>query len=45
MLSKRGYGLLWNNPAAGRVEFAANGTRWVADRARHLKVLITPKGL
>ena len=29
--SSRGYGLLWNNPAIGRVELAANGTRWVAD--------------
>ncbi|MBM9510167.1 glycoside hydrolase family 31 protein [Actinacidiphila acididurans] len=35
-LSSRGYGFLWNNPAVGRVEFAANGTRWVADRARQI---------
>ena len=32
VLSSRGYGFLWNNPAVGRVEFADNGTRWVADR-------------
>ena len=27
--SSRGYTLLWNNPAIGRVELAGNGTRWV----------------
>ncbi|NJP46458.1 glycoside hydrolase family 31 protein [Actinacidiphila epipremni] len=40
-LSSRGYGLLWNNPAVGRVEFAANGTRWVADRARQIDYWLT----
>ena len=40
-LSSRGYGLLWNNPAVGRVEFAANGTRWVSDRARQLDYWLT----
>jgi hypothetical protein len=34
LLSSRGYGLLWNSPAIGRAELAANGTRWVADSAR-----------
>lgn len=29
VLSDRGYGLLWNNPAVGRVEFASDRTRWV----------------
>ncbi|MEV7740156.1 family 31 glucosidase, partial [Streptomyces sp. NPDC088921] len=33
LVSSRGYTLLWNNPAIGRVELAANGTRWVADSA------------
>ncbi|WP_165218084.1 TIM-barrel domain-containing protein [Schaalia sp. ZJ1691] len=28
-LSNKGYGLLWNNPAVGRVEFAKDFTRWV----------------
>ncbi|MFZ1997391.1 MAG: hypothetical protein WAU75_24960, partial [Solirubrobacteraceae bacterium] len=28
VLSDRGYGLLWNSPAVGRVEFAENATRW-----------------
>ncbi|WP_329371892.1 family 31 glucosidase [Streptomyces sp. NBC_00669] len=40
-VSSRGYGFLWNNPAVGRVEFAANGTRWVADRARQLDYWLT----
>ncbi|WP_424528016.1 TIM-barrel domain-containing protein [Sphaerisporangium viridialbum] len=40
-VSSRGYGLLWNNPAVGRVELAANGTRWVADRARQLDYWLT----
>src|ERR1700730_11967427 len=35
-VSSRGYGMLWNSPAIGRVEVAHNGTRWVADHARQL---------
>jgi len=41
MLSNRGYGLLWNSPAIGRVELAANGTRWVADSARQIDYWVT----
>jgi alpha-D-xyloside xylohydrolase len=41
MLSSRGYGLLWNSPAIGRVELAANGTRWVADNARQIDYWVT----
>lgn len=41
LLSNRGYGLLWNSPAIGRVELAANGTRWVADSARQIDYWIT----
>lgn len=41
LLSNRGYGLLWNSPAIGRVELAHNGTRWVADSARQLDYWIT----
>lgn len=41
LLSSRGYGLLWNNPAVGRVELAANGTRWVADSARQIDYWVT----
>jgi alpha-D-xyloside xylohydrolase len=41
LLSSRGYGLLWNSPAVGRVELADNGTRWVADSARQIDYWIT----
>ncbi|HEY0189014.1 MAG TPA: TIM-barrel domain-containing protein [Cellulomonas sp.] len=41
LLSSRGYGLLWNNPAIGRVELAENGTRWVADSARGIDYWLT----
>lgn len=41
LVSSRGYGFLWNNPAIGRVELAINGTRWVADSARQLDYWIT----
>ena len=41
LLSSRGYGLLWNSPAIGRVELAANGTRWVSDSARQIDYWIT----
>ena len=41
VVSSRGYGLLWNLPAVGRVEFADNGTRWVADSARQIDYWIT----
>ncbi|WP_298322030.1 glycoside hydrolase family 31 protein [Haloactinopolyspora sp.] len=41
VLSSRGYGLLWNVPAVGRVEFAENGTRWQAGQAREIDYWIT----
>jgi alpha-D-xyloside xylohydrolase len=41
LLSSRGYGLLWNNPAIGRVELGASGTRWVADSARQIDYWFT----
>lgn len=31
VISSRGYGFLWNNPAVGRCEFAVNLTRWTAE--------------
>ncbi|KUO16471.1 glycoside hydrolase family 31 protein [Streptomyces dysideae] len=34
--SSRGYGLLWNNPAMGRVELGADATRWVAEQTRQI---------
>ena len=41
VLSSRGYGLLWNNPAVGRVEFADNVTRWTAAQAPAIDYFIT----
>jgi len=41
VLSNRGYGLLWNMPGLGRVEFAANATRWQAQEARQLDYWIS----
>jgi len=33
-VSSAGYGFLWNNPGVGRVELAANMTRWVMEATR-----------
>jgi alpha-D-xyloside xylohydrolase len=41
LFSSRGYGMLWNSPAIGRVELAVNGTRWVADSARQIDYWVT----
>ncbi|MEA3346300.1 MAG: glycoside hydrolase family 31 protein [Chloroflexota bacterium] len=41
LLSSRGYGFLWNNPAVGRVELAHNGTCWVAEAARQMDYWVT----
>ncbi|TDU02585.1 alpha-D-xyloside xylohydrolase [Streptomyces sp. 846.5] len=41
LVSDRGYGLLWNSPAIGRVELAETGTRWVADSARQIDYWVT----
>ncbi len=41
LLSSRGYGFLWNNPAVGRVELAQNATRWVAEAAPQIDYWIT----
>ncbi|MCR6494135.1 TIM-barrel domain-containing protein [Cellulomonas sp. P24] len=41
ILSSRGYGLLWNVPAVGRVEFADNMTRWSAGQAREIDYWVT----
>jgi alpha-D-xyloside xylohydrolase len=40
LVSSRGYGFLWNCPAVGRVELAANGTRWFAERAREIDYVV-----
>jgi alpha-D-xyloside xylohydrolase len=41
LLSNRGYGLLWNNPAIGRVELGRTATRWVSDSARQIDYWVT----
>ena len=41
LLSSKGYGFLWNNPAVGRVELAQNATRWVAEAAPQIDYWIT----
>jgi alpha-D-xyloside xylohydrolase len=41
VLSSRGYGFLWNNPAVGRVEFAENATRWTASQSRAIDYFVT----
>ncbi|MEV1084596.1 TIM-barrel domain-containing protein [Streptomyces sp. NPDC050211] len=39
--SSRGYGLLWNNPATGRVELGTDTTRWVADGGGRVDYWVT----
>jgi alpha-D-xyloside xylohydrolase len=41
LFSSRGYGLLWHNPATGRVEMGAAQTRWVAEATSQLDYWIT----
>jgi alpha-D-xyloside xylohydrolase len=41
LFSSRGYGLLWHNPATGRVELGETRTRWVADATSQLDYWIT----
>ncbi len=41
LVSSRGYGLLWHNPAIGRVELGQNQTRWVAEAAQQMDYWIT----
>lgn len=41
VLSSRGYGLLWNNPGIGRVEFASNVTRWSAPQSKGIDYWVT----
>jgi len=41
LISSRGYGFLWNNPAIGRVELGYNATRWVAEAAPQIDYWIT----
>lgn len=41
MMSSRGYGLLWNNPAIGTVNFGTNRTEWIAQNTKKLDYFIT----
>ncbi|MGN0298974.1 MAG: TIM-barrel domain-containing protein [Lachnospiraceae bacterium] len=41
MVSSRGYGLLWNNPAIGTATFGVNKTEWYAKSTKKLDYFIT----
>ena len=41
MVSSRGYGFLWNNPAIGTAVFGTNKTEWYAKRTKKLDYFIT----
>ena len=41
MISSRGYGFFWNNPAIGTAVFAANKTEWVAKSTKKMDYFIT----
>lgn len=41
MLSNRGYGFLWNNPAIGRVTFGTNHTEWTSKSTKKMDYFIT----
>lgn len=41
MMSNRGYGLLWNNPAIGTVSFGTNHTEWHAKSTKKMDYFIT----
>lgn len=41
MVSSKGYGFLWNNPAVGRATFGCNYTEWVCEATREMDYWIT----
>jgi len=41
VVSSRGYGMLWNNPAIGKVVFGTNFTEWVAEQSSQLDYWVT----
>ncbi len=43
MISSLGYGMLWNNPAVGRVTFGKNYTEWIAESTTQMDYWITAK--
>lgn len=44
VLSSRGYGLLWNNPAVGEAAFGRNLTRWTAQSTAQMDYWVTYGG-
>lgn len=41
VVSSRGYGFLWNNPAIGSANFATNGTAWIAENTKKIDYWVT----
>lgn len=41
VISDRGYGMLWNNPATGEVDFGKNITKWVSTESDMIDYWIT----
>lgn len=41
MISSRGYGFFWNNPAIGKATFAKNVTEWYAESTKQLDYWVT----
>lgn len=41
VVSSKGYGFLWNNPAIGSVSFAKNHTQWRAESTKQLDYWVT----
>ncbi len=41
VVSSRGYGFLWNNPAIGTAEFGLNHTRWSAEQSQSIDYWVT----
>lgn len=41
VISSRGYGFLWNNPAIGTANFASNGTYWNAVQTKKIDYWVT----
>lgn len=41
LISNKGYGFLWNNPAIGTATFAKNGTEWLAKSTKQVDYWIT----
>ena len=41
VISSRGYGFLWNNPAIGSANFATNGTTWIANETQKIDYWVT----